>query len=152
MLRQNPEDEEEAVSAVRDDGIRQDGMGGGRLAPIADQAADTDIDRFRMPFNEIDQGSAIVSVDAQLAFAPTIRTSLRLWPETVHAVLKNDFSGSFFPDKLAINLVLSYHSHALGTMLSLEIRAMTLCEAWWCMEGEPDLCRDVGSSSFVVYI
>ena len=30
----------------------------------------------------------------------------------------------------------------LSTMLSLEIRAMTLCEAWWCMEEEPDLWTD----------
>ncbi len=32
-------------------------------------------------------------------------------------------------------------------MLSFEIRAMTLCEAWWCVEEERDRSSD-GSSSF----
>ena len=95
-----------------------------------------------MAVNEIDQSSAIVGMDVQFTLASAVGTGLLLRPETVHAILKNDFSGPFFPNKLAINQVLSYHSYALSTMLSLEIRAMTLCEAWRCMEEEPDLWTD----------
>lgn len=76
-------------------------------------------------------------MDVQFAFAPAVGTGLRLRLESVHTILKNGFSGSFFLDKLAIDQVFSYHSYALSTMLSLEIRAMTLCKAWWCMEEEP---------------
>ena len=87
VLCQYPEDEEKAVAAVRDDGIRQDGMGRRRLAIIADQATDTKVGFFGMTVNEIDQGTAIISVYMHLALASAVRTGLRLRPEAVHAFL-----------------------------------------------------------------
>ena len=93
---------------------------------IADQAADAKLCFFWMVVNEIDQSPAVVSMDMQFALASTVRTCLQFRPEVVHTILKNGFSGSFFPDELAINRILSYHNNALKVMLSHEIRATTL--------------------------
>lgn len=76
MLGQDAEDEEQAVPAVRDDGIREDGVSGRAFTLSADQAADTQADLDRPAINEFNQGSVIVGVDAHLSPAPTERTDL----------------------------------------------------------------------------
>lgn len=150
VLGQNAKDEEQAVPAVRDDRIREHSVSGRTPALPADQTADTEADLYGPATDEFDQGPVIVGVNAHLSCAPTERTDLRAGPEVIHTSLKNRFSGSFFPDKLAIDQILSYHNSALRTMRSLEIRAMTLCDAWCVHGGRTDLWRDGSSSSFIV--
>ena len=112
MFCQHTENEEQAVSAVGDDGIRQYSMSGWISALMADQAADTQAVSGRFSINEVYQSTVIVGVNAKLTFAATERTGRGLRAKTVHTFLKNRFSGSFFPDKLAIDQVLSYHNSA----------------------------------------
>lgn len=130
VLSQDAEDKEQAVPAVGDDRIREHSVRGRTLTPAADQATDTQTDLHRPPIDEFDQGSAIVAVDTHLTSASTARTGFGSRAEMIHTTLKNGFSGSFFTNKLAIDQVLSYHNSALRTMRSLEIRAMTLLDAW----------------------
>lgn len=130
MFCQYPENKEQAVPTVRDDGIRQNGMGGSGAALIASQTADAQTELHWMPINKLNQGSVIVSMDMHLTPANAIRTSLSRCLQILHIVVKNRFTGSFFSDKLAINRVFSYHNNAIEAMLSHEIRALTLCEAW----------------------
>ena len=113
VLGQDAEDEEQAVPAVRDDGIREHSVRGRTFALPADQAADTQADLHRPAVDEFDQGSFIVGMDMHLSPAPAERTSLVSGPEMIHTSLKNRFSGSFFSNKLAIDQVLSYHNSAL---------------------------------------
>lgn len=112
VLSEGTKDEEEAVSAVRDDGIRKDGVGGMRIALIAGKAADADADLHRMTVKEFDQGAVVVSVDMKIPFASTIRAGLSSWLQMPHVFIKNSFSESFFANKLAIDQVLSYHIYA----------------------------------------
>ena len=108
------------MSAVRNDGIWQNGMSRLRAAMAAGQAADTQAYLQRMTIDKLDQGAVIISVDMKITLLPAVRASLCTWLKMLHVVIKNRFSGSFFPDKLAINQVLSYHGNAIRTMLFLE--------------------------------
>lgn len=134
VLSQDAEDKEQAVPAVGDNGIREHSVRGRMLTPAADQAADAQTDLHRPSIDEFNQGPAIIAVDPHLASASTARTDFVSGLKMIHTTLKNGFSGSFFTDKLAIDQVLSYHNSALRTMRSLEIRAMTLYDAW-CVHG-----------------
>ena len=116
MLGQYAENEEQAVSAVRNDGIRKYGVGGRPPALAADQAADTKADLHRPAINEFDQGAVVVAVVTHLTLASAARTDLSSRSEMIHTTLKDRFSGSFFTDKLAIDQVFSYHNSALRTM------------------------------------
>ena len=148
VLGQDAENQEQTVPAVRDDGIREHSVSGRTLTLPADQTTDTQADLYGLATDEFDQGPVIEGVNTHLSNAPAERTDLKSRPEMIHASLKNRFSGTFFTNKLAINQVLSYHNSALRTMRSLEIRAMTLCDAWCVHGGRTDLLRD-GSSSFL---
>lgn len=113
MLGQDAEDEEQAVPAVGDDGIREHSVCGRPLTLPADQAADTKADLHRPAINEFDQGTVIVAVDTHLPAAPAVRAGLGFRAKVVCTILKNGFSGSFFTKQLAIDQVLSYHNSAL---------------------------------------
>ena len=76
MLSQDAEDEEQAVSGVRDDRIWKHSVRGGAFTLPADQAADTQAGLYRSSIDEFDQGSVIVGVDAHLSSAPAERTDL----------------------------------------------------------------------------
>lgn len=76
MLGQNTEDEEQAVSGVRDDRIRKHSVRGGAFTLPADQAADTQADLYRPSINEFNPGTVIVGVDAHLSPAPAERADL----------------------------------------------------------------------------
>lgn len=62
VFRQNPQNKEQAVAAVRDDGIRQNGMSGLWTALLAGKTADAQTELHWMAINKLNQGSAIVSV------------------------------------------------------------------------------------------
>ncbi|MER2027501.1 MAG: hypothetical protein ABS874_09750, partial [Lachnospiraceae bacterium] len=62
--------------------------------------------------------------------------------ETPHVVFIVLRDGNIQKKELAIDQVLPYHNSALKAMLSLDIRALTLCEAWRCIEEGQNLCRD----------
>ena len=130
VFRQDAENKKQAVPAEGDKRIREHRVSGRTLAPPADQAADTQAGLHGSAIDEFDQGPVIVGMDAHLSLAPAVRTGLGSRPQMSHTTLKNRFCGSFFTNKLAIDQVLSYHNSALRTMRSLEIRAMTLCDAW----------------------
>ena len=112
MFCEDAKDEEEAVAAVRDDGIRKDSVGRLRIALIAGKTADAEADLHRMTINEFDQSAVVVSVDMKTPFASTIRAGLSSWLQMRHVFIKNVFSESFFVNKLAIDQVLSYHIYA----------------------------------------
>ena len=63
MLREDAQNEEQAVATVRDDRIRKDGVGGLRVALAAGQTADTQADFHGLAIHEFDQRPIIVSVD-----------------------------------------------------------------------------------------
>ena len=113
MLGQDAEDEEQAVPAVGDDGIREYGVRGRLLTLMADQAADAKAGLYGPAINEFDQRAVIVAVDTHLSAAPAVRTDLGFGAKVVCTLLKNGFSGTFFTNKLAIDQVLSYHNSAL---------------------------------------
>ena len=110
---QDTEDKEQAVPAVRDNGIREDCVCRWTLALSTGQAAYAETDLHRPAIDEFDQGAVIVGVDPHLAPATAVRTDLGFRPEMIHTTPENRFPGSFFPDKLAIDQVLSYHNSAL---------------------------------------
>ena len=76
MLRQDTEDEEQAVPAVRDDRIRKHGVRGRVLTLPADQAADAQTDLYRPAIDKLDQGPGIGAVYPPHAPAPAERTDL----------------------------------------------------------------------------
>ena len=62
-------------------------------------------------------------MDMAFAFAAAVRADLSAGAQTIHALPENRFSTSFFPDKLAIDQVLSYHNSVFHNHASLENRA-----------------------------
>ena len=73
ILRQDTEDEEQAVARVGDDEVREDGMG---MAAGTDEAHDAEAVADRDAADEVHQGAAIVCMDAAGTPGPTAGTSL----------------------------------------------------------------------------
>ena len=123
MLSQDPEDKEEAVPAIGNDGIRQYSMCGRMLTVAANEAENAKAGLHWSPTNKINQSTAIVSMDTAFTLAAAVRADLSVGAQTIHALPKNRFCTSFFTDKLAIDQVLSYHNSVFHNHASLESRA-----------------------------
>lgn len=112
VLRQDAQDEKETVVAVWDDRIRQYSVGGRMTALPADETADTKILLYGPSSDNLNQSAAVVGMDFHHALASAARACLCFRAKSGTAFLKNRFSGSFFPGKLAIDQVLPYHNSA----------------------------------------
>lgn len=88
ILRQDPEDEEEAIGRIRDDKVREDGMG---MTAGTDKAQDTEAVADRFPSHEINQGAVIISMDGAGAFHSAARAGLQFRTETDHEGVKKVF-------------------------------------------------------------
>jgi len=73
ILRQDAEDEEKAVGGIRDDEVREDGMG---MATGTVKAQDTEAVPDRLPSHEINQGTAIIGMDGAGALHPAAGAGL----------------------------------------------------------------------------
>ena len=73
ILRQDTEDEEQAVAGVGDDEVREDSMG---MATGTDEAHDAEAVANRRAAYEVHQGAVIVCMDAAGTLRPTAGTGL----------------------------------------------------------------------------
>lgn len=88
ILRKNPEDKKETVGGVRDDEVREDGMG---MAAGTGKAQDAEAVADRTPLNKVNKGAVIVSMDSAGAFRPAAGTGLGFGTETGHEGIKKFF-------------------------------------------------------------
>ena len=88
ILRQDTEDEEQAVARVGDDEVREDGMG---MAAGTDEAHDAEAVADRGTTYEIHQGTAIIGMDAAGTPGPTAGTGLQFRAEPLHKGIKQGF-------------------------------------------------------------
>ena len=73
ILCQDTEDEEQAVAGIGDDEIREDGMG---MAAGTDEAHDAEAVADRDTTYKVDQGTAVIGMDAAGTPGPTAGTGL----------------------------------------------------------------------------
>ncbi len=88
ILRQDAEDEEKAVGGIRDDEVREDGMG---MAAGTGKAQDAETVPDRPAAYEINQGAVIVGMDGAGPLHPAAWACLEFRPETVHEGIKKIF-------------------------------------------------------------
>lgn len=88
ILRQDAEKEEQAVAGVWDDEVREDGMG---MSAGTDQAQDAEAVTDGGTVYEINQGAAIVGVDAAGSLCPTTGAGLKFRVEPIHERFKQNF-------------------------------------------------------------
>ena len=88
ILRQNAEEEEQAIAGVGDDEVREDGMG---MAAGTDEAQDAEAVADGGTAHEVHQGSVIVGMDPAGALCPTAGTGLQFGPESDHEGIKQGF-------------------------------------------------------------
>ena len=88
IFGQDTEDEEQAAAGVRDDEVREDGMG---MAAGTDEAHDAEAVADRCAANEVHQGAAIVGMDCTGALRPAAGTGLQLGTESGHERIKQGF-------------------------------------------------------------
>ena len=86
----------------------------------ADDPGDPDLPDGRSSVNEVDDIPSIVTVDAAVPPAVADGAGLGLRPEGCHAFFEQNFCGFFYPEKLAIYKILSYHSNCDLKMTALE--------------------------------
>ena len=68
VLCEDAEDKTEAVAAVRDDGIREEGVCCGRIpAERTDKAADAQDSLYRFVINEVDHGALVIAMYVKTA-------------------------------------------------------------------------------------
>jgi len=88
ILRQDPEDEKEAIGRVGDDEVREDGMG---MAAGTGKAQDAEAVADRVSMNKVDKRAAIVGMDSAGAFRPTAGAGLGFRAEAGHEGIKKVF-------------------------------------------------------------
>jgi len=88
IFRQDAEDEKEAVRGVRDDKVREDGMG---MAAGTDKAQDAEAVPDGLSANEINQGTVIIGMDGAGTLCPTAGAGLQFRAETIHEGNKKFF-------------------------------------------------------------
>ena len=88
ILRQDTEEEEQAIAGVWDDEVREDGMG---MAAGTDEAQDAEAVADRNAAYEIHQGAVIIGMDPALPLCTTAGTGLQLRAESVHEGIKQGF-------------------------------------------------------------
>ena len=85
VLRKYPEDEEQAVGTIGDEGIRQDGMG---ATAGADDAGDPYVGNGRPSRHEVHDKAVVVSVNAAAALTSAGRADLSPGNKPAHAGFK----------------------------------------------------------------
>ena len=88
ILCQDTEEEEQAVTGVGDDEVREDGMG---MAAGTDEAHDAEAVADWGAAYEIDQGTVIISMDPAGPLCTTAGTGLQLRAESGHERIKQGF-------------------------------------------------------------
>ena len=86
---QDTKDEEKAIARIRDEQIREDGMG--VPAAFADQPEDCDFLYDGLPMDKIDNAAAIVSMDMAVAGGTADRAGLPFGTEGSHIGLEQNF-------------------------------------------------------------
>ena len=88
ILRQDTEDEEQAITGVGDDEVREDGMS---MAAGTDEAEDAEAVSDGGAADEVNEGAVIAGMDPAGAVCPTAGTGLELWAESRHKRVKQGF-------------------------------------------------------------
>lgn len=88
-LRKDTEDKEKAVTAVRDDGVRQDGMGMATTA--TDQAEDGYFRKDGDAMDKVDDSASIIRMDMAVPGGATGGAGLELRPERGHIGIEKGF-------------------------------------------------------------
>lgn len=114
-FREDTDDEEQAVPAVRDNGIRKHGMR--RFTLRTEEPWYTEAGFHYLTIHDVNQLAVVVGKGAAFTSAAADRAGLRFWPKAPCALIEKKLSGSLLKDKLAIDPILSYHNSALDTML-----------------------------------
>ena len=84
MLCEDAEDKTEAVAAVRDDGIREEGVCCGRIpAERTDKAADAQDSLYRFVINEVDHGALVIAMYVKTA-VPAVRADCPMGTQMLH--------------------------------------------------------------------
>lgn len=87
-LRKDTEDKEKSISGIRNDEIWKDGMGS---AAVTDKTQDDHLTFYRLSIYEIDNTSAVISMDMAVALCSTTGTGFQLGAKRVHVGVKEDF-------------------------------------------------------------
>lgn len=88
ILGEDAQDEEQAIAGVWDDQVREDGMG---MTAGTDDTEDTKIMSDNGSGRKVNEGPAVVSMDAAGAFLSAGGTGLKLRAETIHEGIKEFF-------------------------------------------------------------
>ena len=88
ILREDAEEEEQAIAGVGDDEVREDGMG---MATGTDEAHDAEAVADRGTAYEVHQGTVITGMDAASPPGPTAGTGLQLRAEPGHEGTEQGF-------------------------------------------------------------
>ena len=88
ILGEDAEDEEQAIAGVRDDEVREDGMG---MAAGTDEAHDAEAVADRDTTYKVDQGTSVIGMDAAGTPGPTAGTGLKFRVESLHKGIKEGF-------------------------------------------------------------
>ena len=84
VLCEDAEDKAEAVAAVRDDGIREEGMCCGRIsAERTDEATDAQDSLYRFVINEVDHGALVIAMYVKTA-VPAVRADCPMGTQMLH--------------------------------------------------------------------
>ena len=84
VLCEDAEDKTEAVAAVRNDGIREEGMCSGRiLAERTDKAADAQDSLYRSVMNEVYHGALVIAMYVKTA-VPAVRADCPMGTQMLH--------------------------------------------------------------------
>ena len=84
MFCEYAEDKAEAVAAVRDDGIREEGVCCGRIpAERTDKAADAQDSLYRFVMNEVDHGALVIAMYVKTA-VPAVRAYCAVGTQMSH--------------------------------------------------------------------
>lgn len=89
VFTKHPKDEKEPITGIRDDEIREDGMG--MVTTIAVDSENTEIVSDLISVSEVDDVPPIVGMDPTLSHRTTDGAGLQFWPELSHERYKNRF-------------------------------------------------------------
>lgn len=88
ILRQDTEDEEQAVAGVGDDEVREDGMG---MAAGTDEPHNTETVADRGTVYEVHQGAVIIGMDLAVPLYSTAGAGLQPGAESGHEGIEQSF-------------------------------------------------------------
>lgn len=89
VFPKDTQDKEQAVAAVRNDGVRKDGMG--MITAVTEDPEDTQVILFVLPCPEINDGTPVVVMYVAVSGASTDGTGLQLRLKMIHVGIKKRF-------------------------------------------------------------